>query len=219
MRRWSDIVFCAGLFFLLLGCRPIPEDTIIFLGGETYVQSVSEIIRHDEWEHDVLSHMQNVSQGYFPPDIEGEYKISEKQFVTSNFNDLSDHQDMYLKVMDQHNRIASVLFYEGERIYTDTAYVMGDGQRFSLYFTEDREMVVNETAHTLRRFVIFTGEKTPQGIRDLYFGSLILDAGNGDDPFVGSFIPGWYFIYKDKDGLSENCDWFSQHEEGGEGDE
>lgn len=33
----------------------------------------------------------------------------------------------------------------------------------------------------------------------------------GQNPFVGSFIPGWYFIYKDQDGLAENCDWFDNN--------
>ena len=53
-------------------------------------------------------------------------------------------------------------------------------------------------------------EKAPEGIKKLRFGSLILDASEEVNPFFGTFVPGWFFIYKDQDGLAENCHWFGQ---------
>ena len=61
--------------------------------------------------------------------------------------------------------------------------------------------------------MLITGQIGNDGIHDLRFGSMILSAYNGDDVYVGAFIPGWYFIYNDKDGLSERCHFFDQSEE------
>ena len=218
MRRLTYIVLFLLMLLGITGCFQRPDETIVFLGPESYVKSISDLVQNDAWEHDLLTHLDGIPEGYFPPDIEGEYKISEKEFVTSNFTDLSKHLDMYLKVENQHNRIASVDLYEGESVYTDTAFIMGNEQWFTLYFKEKRELEYNNVVNAHHRLVVITGRKTDEGIAHLFFGTLILDPGENLDPLVGSFIPGWYFIYKDSDGLSENCDWFSNHSEGN-GDE
>jgi len=201
---------------LLLGsvfsCTPQPDDTIVLLGPEDYFKTAkvlaSNYLLEDSLAKMMIS-MNEIPEGDYPPDIEGEYKISEKQFVQSNFNDLDDHHlDMYLKVKHQHNRIASVYLYEGNSVYTDTAYITGQHPWFSLCFEELRELDFQGNTHAHHRLVVITGKKTADGIENLHFGSLILDKGENVDPLVGSYLPGWYFVYKDKDGLSENCDWF-----------
>ena len=182
-------------------------ESIILLGTEKYVKKLTEIIP-EEWQDDFLTYYGEIPQGYIPPNIEGEYAISPKQFVYSNFVDLSDDLDMYLKVIDQHNRVATVEFYEGETLHTDTAYIMGSKQNFSLYFVEKRTRDFEGDITSVNRIVLITGEKTPEGIKNLRFGSMILDVREGVNPFIGSFTPGWFFIYKDQDGLAENCHWF-----------
>lgn len=184
-------------------------DSIILLGTENYVKKLTEIIP-EEWQDDFSTHFGEMPQGYIPPNIEGEYAISPKQFVYSNFLDLSNDLDMYLKITDQHNRVATVEFYEGETIRTDTAYLMGSGQNFSLYFVEKRTLDFYGNLSTVSRVVLITGEKTQEGIKKLRFGNMILNASEPVNPFIGTFIPGWFFIYKDQDGLAENCHWFGQ---------
>lgn len=216
MKRLPYIVLLFDLVFGLIGCSFKPDETIVMLGSESYVVSMNDMAP-EEWESPFLSCFEKIPDGYFPPVIEGEYRISKKQFSTSNLGyDLSDSLDMYLRVLNQHNRVASVQFFEGGTVWTDTAFIMGAEPWFTLYFKEKRALTSYGTTHTHRRFVVFTGRKSDEGIHDLVFGSLILDAENGDDPYVGAFIPGWYFIYKDSDGLSENCDWFSHVEDDGE---
>ena len=188
-------------------------ESIILLGTESYVKKLTEIIP-EAWQNDFSTNYGAIPQGYIPPNIEGEYAISPKQFVYSNFIDLSNDLNMYLKVTDQHNRVATVDFYEGETLHTDTAYIMGSGQNFSLYFVEKRTLDFNGIVSTVDRVVLITGEKTTEGIKKLRFGSMILDVREGVNPFIGTFVPGWFFICRDQDGLAENCHWFGQ--KGGE---
>ena len=115
------------------------DDTVILLGKESYVIPMMEMIP-DSLQDKFITQMGNPPEGFIPPNIEGEYRISEKQFCQSNFVDLMDHQDMHLRITNQHNRVATVEFHEGETIRTDTAFVMGSGRRFTLYMTEVRSM-------------------------------------------------------------------------------
>lgn len=184
-------------------------DSIILLGTENYVKKLTEIIP-EEWQNDFFTYYGEIPQGYIPPNIEGEYAISPKQFVYSNFVDLFGDLDMHLKVTDQHNRVATVEFYEGEVLRTDTAYIMGSGQNFSLYFVEKRTLDFYGNLFPVSRVVLITGKKTTEGIKNLRFGNMILEAREGVNPFIGNFVPGWFFIYKDQDGLAENCHWFGQ---------
>ncbi|MBO6023395.1 MAG: hypothetical protein J6P83_00890 [Bacteroidales bacterium] len=184
-------------------------DSIMLLGTEDYVRKLTEIIP-EEWQNDFFTYYGDIPQGYIPPNIEGEYVISPKQFVYSNFIDLSDDLDMHLKVTDQHNRVAVVEFHEGETLRIDTAYIMGSGQNFSLYFEEERTMNFYGSLSSVKRLVLITGEKKPEGIQYLRFGSMILDVHESVNPFIGTFVPGWFFIYKDRDDLAENCHWFGQ---------
>lgn len=214
MRKAWYIICIVGLIGLV-ACHPEPvHDTIVVLGDEGYVIPMRELIP-DEWEQAFLDDFgTSVDEGFYPPNIEGSYRISKKQFVASSLDyDLSDTLDMYLKIVSQHNRVASVEFYEGGSVWTEMAYIAGTGDRFSLYFVETRELVSYGTNHAHARFVLITGRIGADGIHNLRFGSMILSADNGEDVYVGAFIPGWYFIYKDQDGLSEPCDFFDQEED------
>lgn len=212
MIRKVWIICIVGLIGLT-ACQPEPvHDTIVVLGDEGYVVPMRDLIP-DEWEQAFFDDFgSNVDEGFYPPNMEGTYKISKKQFVASSLDyDLSDTLDMYLQIVGQHNRIASVAFYEGGTVWTEQAYLAGTGDRFSLYFVETRELVSYGTNHAHERFVLITGQIGKDGIHHLRFGSMILSADNGEDVYVGAFIPGWYFIYKDQDGLSESCDFFDQN--------
>ena len=182
-------------------------ETVILLGTESYIVTLDDMLP-DSLKVVFPQHFGQIPEGYIPPNVEGEYKINQKEFCYSNFVNLFDNTDMYLRISKQHNRKATIEFYEGGTVITDTAYVMGYDQYFTLYFREIKEMTLSDHTAAVDRCVVFSGEKTAEGIKDLKFGSIILNAQQGDNPFIGNFIPGWYFIYRDKFGLSENCNWF-----------
>lgn len=205
-----------GLTLLgLVSCNKMTDtdESIILLGKESYVKPLMNMIP-DSLQNKLPALFGSLPEGCIPPNIEGEYKI-EKKFCHSNFIDLSDDKDMHLRVKDQHNRVAVVDFDEGGIVHTDTAYVMGTDSEFTLYFKEVREMEFMGNHSRVTRCIIFTGEKKNEGIKNLYFGNVILSATKGENPFIGTFIPGWYFIYKDNDDLSVNCNWFDQQRKEG----
>lgn len=203
------IICCVIVIIGLTNCSKstYDGDTIILLGTESYVIPLNDMIP-DSLKVVFPNYLGEIPEGYIPANIEGEYLISKKEFCHSNFVNLFDNLDMHLRITKQHNRVAKVEFYEGGTVVTDTAYIMGTDQSFTLYFTEEKEMLFMGNTAKVQRCVVITGEKTDAGISNLMFGNIILKAYQGDNPFIGNFIPGWYFIYKDEDGLSENCEWF-----------
>lgn len=215
MKRLRLILSVVVALLGCVACKP-EKDTIILFGEESGFLTMAQIM--DQYlekpdQNAFLSRFPNLSdaeQDIFPPDIMGEYKISPKQFQESNigFDFFDDDQDVLLRVFNQQNRLATVDFYEGGVSRIDNAYVIGAGNLFTIYFTEERELEFMGVRYSYRRMIVITGEKTTDGIRDLYFGNIILEVENGIDPLVGDFEPGWFFIYKDADAISELGNWF-----------
>lgn len=211
----KKIIILLSAITMLLEITSCQKETgdILLLGEEKYVVSLVNIIP-DSLKSVFPTHFGDMPEGYFPPDIEGEYTISRKEFCHSNFIDLSDTLDMHLRITRQHNRVACVELHEGNIVRSDTAFVMGIGNYFTLYLLEERDMPFYGN-HLVTRCVVIAGEKTDQGIKNLRFGNIILSAVCDENAFIGSYKPGWYFIYCDGDGMAENCNWFDNNEKGG----
>ena len=187
------------------------DETIILLGEESYVKTFKSMIP-DTLYSKFVSQMGNIYEGYIPPNIEGEYFVDPKECIHSNFNTVDHSHDMIFRITDQHNRVARIQLYDGGSVITDTVFVMGNNQFFTVYFTENKIMPhVNGTYSHIIRNVFITGEKTDYGIRNLMYGNILTSVPTISDPFVINFEPGNYFIYTDTDGFSENCDWFEKH--------
>ena len=209
------------LFLLLLGsfsCHKEGEskDTIVLMGEEKYVKELKELITIDSLKNKFTAEFGDMPEGLIPPNIEGEYFIDSLQLLSSNYAITENASEIHLEISRQHNRVAAVQLYQGTPASTDTAYIMGSGDnnRFTLYLTERKEIEFQGAHFSVKRFVVFSGEKTPGGIRDLKYGSIVLDSDYQLTPVEGPFTPGAYFIYRDADGFSENDTWFLQQEEG-----
>lgn len=210
-RFFRIITLFLGLF-ILLGFTKCDKNTyegqtIVLLGQESYVVPLDDMIP-DTLEVEFKEHLGNLPEGYIPPNIEGEYVISPKKFLYSNVIDNMDSQDAHFRISKQHNRMAKVEINEGQTAVVDTAFIMGNGQNFTLYFIEHDRMEYYGMVFKTDRCVVISGEKTDEGIRNLRMGNIILDVDQSTNPYVGVFSPGWYFIFKDGDGLAENCEWF-----------
>ena len=203
---YLNIILALSLF--LVGCQKGDQtgETIILLGEETYIKPLDSFIP-DSLQVKFKQQMGNVAEGYIPPNIEGIYVQEPKVLVHSNFNEFIHSHEMYLKVVDQHNRTATVEVYDGGGVITDTAYIMGHDQYFTLYFTELKAMPSSAAYPWILRDIIITGKKEEGGIRDMMYGTIIKQVPSSSSPWVVNFKPGHYYIYKDDDGFSENSDW------------
>lgn len=221
MRRIAVI----GILCAVIGCcccqkEQAPGDTVILLGQEAYVKDLTSFIP-DSLKTKFPQQFGALPQGAIPPNLEGAYHINNLSTLYSNYNETSSTSEVFLKVGKQHNRVAEVQLFQGNgTTTTDTAYIMGDGTAashdFTLYLREKKDIEFQGASHRITRLVIFSGEKTGQGIKNLKMGSIILTSDYQETLFVGPFTQGAYFIYQDSDGLSENTDDFPSPTEGGE---
>lgn len=211
MKKILISICFVGLLVGMTHCSKADSDgeTIILLGTEGYVAPLMGIIP-DTLQTPFPEHFGDIPEGYIPPNIEGEYCI-EKRLFYSNLIPLHDDSDMHIRITDQHNRVATVEFHDYSIARTDTAYVVGSGSLFTLYFTEDREMDFYGFRYTNERTIVISGEKASDGIRNLRLGIIIMAAKKSNTPYVSGFVPGMYFLYEDLDGVSENCEWFDEH--------
>ena len=208
MKKLLIVIALLAVVLTHTNCNKSDDNTtIVLLGTEHYVKPIAEFIP-GSLQTTIDYRLGTMPEGFFPCCVEGEYVISPTKFCYSNFVDLSNSNDIHFRISNQHNRVAKVEINEGGTVVTDTAYLMGHGQFFTLYLKEIRQQYKSSA---IERSVIIKGEKTDDGIKDLMIATIVLDASQGQNPFVGSFIPGWYFIYKDQDGLAENCDWFDNN--------
>lgn len=197
-----------GLALLLPRCLKdsITDDTIILIGEEKYVKPIESMIP-DTLKNLFLEQLGNVHEGLVPPNLEGEYCIGEIAYCESNYLDLMNNDNMYLRVTRQHNRVAAVEFFDNKTVSVDTAYIMGSEDKFTLYMTENRRLPSPLEAYSFTRTVVISGKKTDEGIRDTRLGFIYMEVSGPE--LIDFWKPGTYYIYKDKDGLSENCAWFA----------
>ena len=211
MRRLFYYFCCMGFLFGFYSCQKSTDEneSIILLGHEeAYVKPIMEVIP-DTLRTTFPNHFGNIPTGYIPPNIEGEY-VFKKQYFYSNLIPLHDDSEMHIRITNQHNRTATVELHDYSIVKTDTAYITGSGSSFTLYLIEDRVMEFYGFHYTNERSIIISGEKVDGGIKDMRLGIIITEAKESDTPYISGFTPGMYFIYKDQDGMSDNCNWFDQ---------
>ena len=195
-------------FVVLTACqkRDSNGETIVVLGEETYIKPYQSFIP-DSLLTKFVSQMGGVYEGYIPPNIEGVFWVDKKVLEYSNYNMNIDSHDIYFRISKQHNRTACIELLDGGPVLTDTIYIMGNENKFTLYFTEYKTMPSNETYPFIVRNVFITGEIQNDGIHNLKYGTILTDVPEVTNPYVQNFEPGHYFIYKDRNGVSEYEDW------------
>lgn len=202
-------VFC-------IGCQKgdTNGETIILLGKETYVQPIKDFLPdslYTTFDTIFVTHGDHTHEGYIPPNIEGVYCVNPKMICYSNYYDTIHSHEMYFEITNQHNRIACINLLDGGSVVTDSVFIMGNDQYFTLYYTEYKIMPNANAYPYLVRNVFLAGKKTDEGISDLMYGNIILGVPDIASPFWDNFVTGNYFIFTDPDHLAENSSWPEGH--------
>lgn len=201
---------CIVLAVVFASCTKNDETTIVPVGSESYIEEILQVIP-DSTKQAFDLVLGTFPQGAIPPKIEGAFVVSPKQRVASSIenwplNPADPEVDVYMDFYDQHNGVVTVKLTEVQEQVTDTAFVMGTGNDFTLYFIENKGYEVeatNATYHvSMKRGVVMKGRVTDEGIRDLYMAVVILAVEDDSNGVLPEYEPGTYFIYKDGDGMA-----------------
>lgn len=189
-------------FFLFQACTKNEDSTIIILGTESYVKDILEAIP-DSLRNVFEQQFGEIPQGYVPPKVEGNFVIAPKRRCYSNVTtwplDVVE-PNMSLHFTNQHNRVVEIHLTEAMDMFTDTVYVTGYDNFFTVYYQEYKSIVIDGDDAMIKRGIIIKGEMCDDGMKDLYFANIIMDVtGVVSDDLVK---PGQFFIYRDGDGMA-----------------
>ena len=140
------------------GCNKSNHDTLVALGEESYMRSLDDIYPkayRDQWPSIVSGASTHLNEGFFPPNLNGEYIIKGKLEGGNEVMHLQNGQDdpniiyqsptiqnlyTYVRIKDQKNGTASIYIrqYDNnsynpdnpasyEEPVVDTVYIFGDG--------------------------------------------------------------------------------------------
>lgn len=202
-------IFVIVLSFIIHSCTTNDDTTVILLGKENYVEEVNKIIPDtllDVFE----SYFGTINTGYIPPNIEGTYILNPKKRVYSNIStgwplDVVE-PELKLTISEQHNRVCIMEIDEYVSTVTDTAYISGYDNFFTVYLTERKALVYSGCETDITRNIICKGEITPNGIKNLHIATVILDVEDDSHGNIVQYNEGDFFIYKDADSFSNLID-------------
>lgn len=203
------------LFGMLLwsSCTKNDATTIVLIGEERYIDNILTVIP------DTLKPVFNtvfgtIPEGPVPPKIEGSYVVDPKQRVQTNIDywPLTVLEpNVYLKFSEQNNGVVTMDLNEATEHLTDTVFVQGRGQNFTVYFVEDKSYEVpfdTQSFHVrVKRGVIMKGSVNANGLANFMIASVIMEAEDDSQGLLSQYPPGSFFVYKDGDGLAENFNW------------
>jgi len=194
------------LLMLLFACTKNDTSTLILLGTESYVENILNAIP-DTLRETFNQQFGEIPQGYVPPKIEGDYVVAPKQRCYSSLSDWPLNvvePNMWLHFTNQHNRVVEIHLAEALDMFTDTVYITGYNNFFTVYYQEYKSLVMDGHDAMMKRGVIIKGEMCDDGIKNLYFANVIMEV-EGD---VNNELaePGQFYIYRDGDGLARKED-------------
>lgn len=182
--------------------------TIALIGMENYIHDIDTVIP-DSLQDKFEAMFQGIPTGAIPVDIvvpdsieEDAYVVHTNMLVKTNLWNVSSpipYPDVYMRFSKQHNGIVVVEFAESTEQRTDTAFITGNNNDFTVYFTENKD--IGADIH-VKRGVIMCGTKIAGGLSNFRMAFVVLESEGDQAPSQGT-----YYYYKDSDGLAEKCVW------------
>ncbi len=202
VRRRYLIYINVLLISFFVSCTKNDESTVVLLGSENYMESIVDAIP-DTLRTVFEERFGEIPQGYVPPNVEGRFVVAPKQRCYSNDPNWPLgvlEPNVYLNLTNQHNSVVELNLAEATETFSDTVFIVGHENLFTVYYQENKKLDFNGNAVVLKRGIIIKGEMCNEGIRGLYFANIVMDvSGEGVEGLVK---PGQFFIYKDGDNLA-----------------
>jgi hypothetical protein len=202
-----------GLWLLVFGsvllssCTKNDDNTIALIGTEYYIDDLLSVIP-DSLQTRFFAAFGSIPEGPVPPKIEGSYVMSPKERLGSNLPNwpLSFiENNMWLRFSKQHNGIAKMEVNEVNETVTDTVFVCGHDNAFTVYCINQTAVDLDTAYFKMKTGTIMKGNVTEEGLDDFRYATIIMDVETNSPNSFNT--PGTYFIYKDSDGLAKNEEW------------
>lgn len=212
--KHKSIIWALGLLvaggLMLNSCTKNDDNTIALIGTEYYIDDILAVVPDSAF----LANFGSYPHGSIPPKIEGSYVMDPKQRVYSNVLGWPltlVEPNVYLRFGKQHNGVAVMDLNEATEQVTDTVFVMGNNDDFTVYFVEDKAYDVpfdTTTYHVkMKRGIIMKGKVAETGLANFRMASVIMEIEDNSNGALSQYPVGSYFIYKDGDNLAEFFEW------------
>ena len=160
-----------------------------------------------------LSAYMPIYSGNTPPIIEGTYMLSPWAVVfdESGFEPGHTFNDKIIRFSSQDSKLNTLKYDERQSSgtgHSDNVVILGQGNNFTVFFIQD----ITATNYTSKSAAIYSGTKTEAGIKNIYYGFLILEK---NDPNNTQIDIGKIRVIKDSDGLSEPTTWSARQRAAG----
>ena len=177
-------------------------ETIALIGDEYYIKDIFKVI--PDSLQNKFEALLDFPQGAVPDSLGDpcSYVVSPNILVSTNLWNMSSpiaQPDVYMRFSKQHNGMVVMELAETTMQKTDTVYVMGNGNAFTVYYVEEKSL---DLGISVKRGVIMCGKITSNGLSDFRMIFVVLEAEGEQAP-----RPGSYYYYEDRDGLAEKCEW------------
>lgn len=200
------LAFAVGL--ALDSCTKNDDTTIVPIGTEYYIDDILSVVSDAAFWRDFGS----INRGEVPPDVQGSYVVSPKQRVASNLADWPlqvVEPNSFMRFSKQHNGIMVMELNDATEQKTDTVFVIGKDDDFTVYFIENKSYEIPLNGHdyhvSLKRGVVMCGKVTPEGLSNFRMATLVMEVESDAQDLAPA--QGSYYIYKDGNGLAERNDW------------
>ena len=202
---------------ILTSCTENDDNTIVPIGAEYYIDDILSVIP-DTLRNDFFADFGNIPEGPIPPNIVGCYVMGPTERVASNVEGWPlvlpiPEDNVVFRFSEQHNELVKMELREAENeeVFTDTVYVCGNGDAFTVYCIEEKSITPELSGVTyhakITRGIVMKGRMASDGIADFRYATVILDSEDDYNGAMASLEKGTYYIYKDGNGKAENCDW------------
>lgn len=160
----KNLIFVMLLSFLTISITSCSSDdddpeTLEEKEERLYNEYVSE-----EMEANLLAMGLKINRGINPPNIEGYYLFRPERIATTVPNDgLANYIDYYKQYHGQKDMNVSLLGYQQNatkksKYVGDGAFICGEGNKFSIFFTEEGEGEDKGISYKSKHLTVFSGE-------------------------------------------------------------
>jgi len=200
------ILFGFGLLMafgiLLSSCTKVSSngETIVPIGKEYF--DVEKLFSEVKPSFDEVKGIMGIGdEDLIPPKLDNLYNVNRMRLIGSNYDEApTSISDIEMRFDCQHNSIANIEFTESSITQkTDSVYVIGNRDKFTIYFVEERDYPIINYHVKLKRGIIMSGSVVQGGLSDLRIAFIVIDWEDDSHGALHSYNPGTYMIYEVED--------------------